>query len=113
RAEPREPRAGEGAAMMHDDDALGLLALGGGAAALTALGWRRVRDTSPLLPAASVLVTKAAWVHPVPNLVDRVAVVSNPFRPASSSVGKPRQHLGVDLMFRRIDARDLIGVYPP
>lgn len=97
--------------MMRDDDTLGLLALGGGAAALTALRWRRARDTS--LPAASVLVTKAAWVHPVPNLGDRVAVVSNPFRAALSPDGKSRQHLGVDLMFRRSDARDLIGVYPP
>jgi hypothetical protein len=43
-------------------------------------------------------------VFPVPSLGDRAAVISNPFK-----VGA---HLGVDIMFKRRDARDLIAVFP-
>jgi hypothetical protein len=86
------------------DSSLGLLVLGGGVAAAGALWWRRAR------PTASVAVEPllAGWTVPVPTLADRPVVVSNEFRASD-----PHQHLGVDLMFRRRDAHDLVAVYPP
>lgn len=92
---------------MNGDDAIGLLVLGGGVAAASALGL-------PSMSAAPTSATPpghAAWVYPVPNLGERRAVTSNSFRAVGTA--RSRQHLGVDLMFRRRDARDLIGVYPP
>ena len=91
-----------------DDNALGVVVLGGGVAAASALAWgaaNRRADTS---------TTRAQlWVHPVPTLDARLAVVSNPFRARASDDGKATQHLGVDLMYRRRDARDLIAAFPP
>lgn len=84
------------------DGSLGL-AVGGGLVA-GALHWRRSRKTAAT-PSSS---TFAGWVVPVPTLADRPVVVSNEFRATD-----PHQHLGVDLMFRRRDARDLIAVFPP
>jgi len=52
------------------------------------------------------------WIHPVPSLDTRVAVVSNPFRGPTSAETEARRHLGVDLMFRRRDARDLVAAFP-
>ena len=49
---------------------------------------------------------------PVPTLGDRPAVVSNEFR-AGKQVNGPQEHVGVDLMFRRRDPRDLIAAFPP
>jgi hypothetical protein len=90
-----------------DDNALGLVVLGGGVVAASALAWgaaTRRTNTS----AASA----AAWVHPVPSLGDRIAVISNPFRANASADGKRGQHLGADLMYRRRDARDLVAAFP-
>ena len=90
-----------------DDNALGVVVLGGGVAAASALAWsaaNRRADTSTSAP---------LWVHPVPSLDDRLAVVSNQFRARTADDGKATQHLGVDLMYRRRDARDLIAVFPP
>ena len=84
------------------DGSLGLV-VGGGLVA-GALLWRRSRKTAAT-PSSS---TFAGWVVPVPTLADRPVVVSNEFRATD-----PHQHLGVDLMFRRRDARDLIAVFPP
>ncbi|MFT3695717.1 MAG: M23 family metallopeptidase [Kofleriaceae bacterium] len=88
------------------DRSLGFLVLGGGVAAAGALLWRRKRATVPTVDAIEPLLV--GWTVPVPTLVDRPAVVSNEFRAVN-----PRQHLGVDLMFRRRDSRDLFAVYPP
>ncbi|MBL9012633.1 MAG: M23 family metallopeptidase, partial [Myxococcales bacterium] len=80
-----------------------------------ALGWRSYRrstsggkGTFPV-PGASF----ATWIDPLPSLDARVAVVSNPFRGPESTEQAARQHLGVDLMFRRSDARDLVAAFPP
>ena len=105
---------------MTDDNTLGLLLVGGGVVAASALAWRVGRRTStPTATDEPVVSTEpaasgAAWIHPVPSLGERLAVVSNEFRAQPSSANeKARQHLGVDLMYRRRDARDLIGVFPP
>lgn len=96
----------------RDDDALGLILLGGGATAVGALAWRAKRSASA--PAADTASTAsgAAWIHPAPTLGERPAVVSNPFRARASSDGKAREHLGVDLMYRRKDTRDLVALFP-
>jgi len=81
-------------------DAVGMLVLGGAAASALALGASRSRSTADLTP-----TTAGTWVFPVPSIGDRVAVISNEF--------KADAHLGVDLMFKRRDTRDVIAVYPP
>lgn len=87
------------------DRSLGLLVVGGGLAA-GALLWRRARSATSITEVAPPLV---GWTVPVPTLVDRPVVVSSEFRASGST----HEHLGVDLMFRRRDARDLIAVFPP
>jgi hypothetical protein len=89
-----------------DDHTVGLVLLGGGAAAAGALAWRAYRSRQ-----SNSTATMSQWVHPVPSLGDRSAVISNPFRANASSDGE-RQHLGADLMYRRRDARDLIAAFP-
>ncbi len=84
------------------NDGLGMLLFGGGVATASALAWGAARP--PVWPSPS-LETNATWIYPVPILDDRPAVISNPFA--------ADDHLGVDIMFRRRDARDLIAVYPP
>ncbi|MGE3459893.1 MAG: hypothetical protein AB7O24_32585, partial [Kofleriaceae bacterium] len=80
------------------DGSLGLVLAGG--IVVGALLWRRSRRAAPTgAPAPSSF---AGWVVPVPTLADRPVVVSNEFRATD-----PHQHLGVDLMFRRRDAREL------
>ena len=103
---------------MKDDGALGLLVLGGGVAAASALAWRSMRpaptnptNARPPDHALGATVASAAWVYPVPSLGERRAVTSNGFRAVASA--SSRQHLGADLMFQRRDTRDLISVYPP
>ena len=89
------------------DRTFGLLVVGGGVAAAGAFFWRRSRSSTaaPVTdPAAFV-----GWVVPVPTIADRPVVVSNPFHADNDA----HQHLGVDLMFRRRDARDLIATYAP
>jgi len=83
------------------DDALGLLLLGGGASALM---WGATRSRAEAAAVTAPNTATSAWVFPVPSLGDRTAVISNPF--------KASVHLGVDIMFKRRDARDLIAVYP-
>lgn len=85
------------------DDTLGIVLFGGGVVAASALARRLSR------PDLRLTSLSGRWVSPVPNLGDRAAVISNPFR----AQGDANQHLGVDLMFQRRDARDLIAVYPP
>jgi hypothetical protein len=93
---------------LADDNTLGLVVLGGGVVAASALAWRAApRRADPSTEGSPV------WAYPVPSLDDRLAVVSNPFRARVSDDGKATQHLGVDLMYRRRDARDLIAVFPP
>jgi len=94
----------------RDDDALRLVILGGGVAAAGALAWRANRRASA--PAENT-ARGTAWIHPVPTLGERPAVVSNPFRARASTDGKTREHLGADLMYRRRDARELIALFPP
>jgi hypothetical protein len=84
------------------DSSLGLLVVGGGLAG--ALLWRRSRTQPGAVPSPSL----AGWVVPVPTLGGRSVVVSNEFRATD-----PHQHLGVDLMFRRREAHDLVAVFPP
>lgn len=56
----------------------------------------------------------AGWVFPVPNLADRLAEVSDGWgSPRSSADGAAPRHLGVDVMFRRRDRRELVDVYRP
>ncbi len=104
---------------MTDDSTLGLLLVSGGVVAASALAWRVGRRTSTPSATNEPVVSNepaangAAWIHPVPSLGERLAVVSSEFRAQASAEGKARQHLGVDLMYRRRDARDLIGVFPP
>jgi hypothetical protein len=88
------------------DRSLGFLVLGGGVAAAGALLWRHKRAAARTVEV--IEPTLAGWTVPVPTLGDRQAVVSNEFR-----TNDPHQHLGVDLMFRRRDSRDLVAVYPP
>jgi hypothetical protein len=90
-----------------DDNALGVVMLGGGVAAASALAWSAANRRTNRTAASA-----AVWVHPVPSLGDRIAVVSNPFRANASADGKRGQHLGADLMYRRRDARDLIAAFP-
>jgi hypothetical protein len=90
-----------------DDNALGLIVLGGGVAAASALAWRAANRR-----ADASTTTAPLWVHPVPTFDDRLAVVSNAFRARASDDGRAAQHLGVDLMYRRRDARDLIALFP-
>lgn len=92
---------------MNNDNTLGFLLLGGGVAAVSALAWK----PAPQHLAADLQGPLASWFHPVPSLGDRAAVSSNGFRSHDSTAGK--QHLGVDLFYRRRDARDLIAVFPP
>ena len=95
---------------MMRDRSLGLV-LGGGVVAAGVLLWRRSHTAAPtsegLVPPPLV-----GWIVPVPTLGDRPVVVANEFH-RGTQVNDPREHLGVDLMFRRRDARDLIAVYPP
>jgi hypothetical protein len=103
-----------------ENDAIGSLLLGGTVAAVGLIAWRARRAATDLTTrdvtrTQSVTVADAAstaWVHPVPSLDGRVAVISNEFRARDSADGRARQHLGVDLMYRRRDARDLIAVFP-
>lgn len=83
------------------DDALGMLLLGGGVSALV---WGATRSRSRSSSTTTLPVPAGTWVFPVPTLGDRPAVISNPFKPSA--------HLGVDIMFKRRDARDLIAVFP-
>lgn len=97
--------------MTYADDAIGTLLLGGTVAAAGALAWHARKlasdgDSEPTMTAA------AAWIYPVPSLDGRVPVTSNEFRAHDSTDSKERQHLGVDLMYRRRDARDLIAALP-
>ncbi len=91
-----------------NNDTLGLLFLGGGVAAVSALAWKRAPQHLAVEVQGGPL---GSWFHPVPTLGDRPAVSSNGFRSHDSATGK--QHLGVDLFYRRRDARDLIAVFPP
>lgn len=93
--------------MSADDNSLGLVMLGGGVAAATALAWRGANRADASTAPSPV------WVYPVPSLDGRLAVVSSPFRARASDDGKRTQHLGVDLMYRRRDARDVVAVFPP
>ena len=105
--------------MSSDRNAFPYVALGGGAA-LAALWYARSRSAR-----ASSVVASAAlpaiepppatgWVFPVPSLGDRAAEVSDGFNsPRTYPDGSKHKHLGVDLMFRRRSARDLIAVYAP
>ncbi len=103
---------------MTRDNSLGLLVMGGGAFAASALAWRAGRETRT--PTASndfavsdtLTASGGAWIYPVPSLGDRLPIVSNEFRAQASSDGKAYQHLGADLMYRRRDARDLTAVFP-
>lgn len=88
------------------------LVLGGGAVAAGVLLWRRSRTVSLAIPqATSDASTFVGWVVPVPTLGERAVVISNPFH-AVTQANDPPEHLGVDLMFRRRDLRDLVAVYP-
>jgi hypothetical protein len=99
------------------DHALGRLFVGGSVVAAGALLWRRahaatrVRENSSPSSEQPSSPPLAGWVVPVPSLADRSAVVSNEFH-ASTQPNDPHEHLGVDIMFRRRDARDLIAMYP-
>lgn len=105
---------------MKDDDTIGLLVVGGGVAAASALAWRSMHPapanaTSATPPERAFVATHArSWIYPVPNLGDRRAVISDGFgSPRTRADGSKETHLGADLMYRRRDARDLIAVYPP
>ena len=95
------------------EHSLRILVLGGGVATAGALLWRRSRaNATPIHEVDAPSPQFVGWVVPVPTLADRPAVVSNEFH-ASRQANDPHAHLGVDLMFRRRDARDLIAVFPP
>lgn len=103
--------------MTGENAALGSLLLGGTVAAAGVLAWRaskRTREDKPNdpPPVTEPTPSTATWVHPVPNLDGRIAVVSNEFRARDAADGRANQHLGVDLMYRRRDVRDLIAVFP-
>lgn len=101
-------------------NALGLALLGGTLATATTLLWGSGRakpsGRKEHVTAIDTMIDDATWIYPVPNLVGlgdvRRATTSNPFRPQPSSDGSRREHLGVDLMYKRRDARDLIAAYP-
>ena len=104
--------------MSRDSDLLPFaLTLGG--AALVTIFWppprRRLRATAtPPATSADEPTQAAPWIVPVPTLEDRHAVISDGFGSLRTRAnGTTERHLGVDLMFRRRDARDLIAVYPP
>lgn len=82
-------------------DTLGMLLLGGGVSALV---WSATRSRSRATTPTPTNLPDGTWVFPVPSLGDRSAVISNPFKVSA--------HLGVDIMFKRRDARDLIAVFP-
>jgi hypothetical protein len=88
------------------ENTLGLMLLGGSVVAASTLALRASHDRGA--------VTRPAWVHPVPSLDKggRLAVVSNDYRARISDNDSAREHLGVDLMYRRNDARDLIAAFP-
>jgi hypothetical protein len=96
------------------DNAVGLLLLGGGVAAAMVARAKWASPTNPTSSSSSPLPPVAPravealdeWIYPVPNLGDRRAETSSEFRP-----GTKNQHLGVDIMFKRRDPRDLIAVY--
>lgn len=103
---------------MKDRDALPLLALGGGAA--VAAVWlarsraARSATVTETVDRPQISTPPGAWVFPVPSLGDRLAEVSDGFdSPRTLPDGTKVQHLGVDVMFRRRGARDLIAVYVP
>jgi hypothetical protein len=91
--------------MSDADTNLGIVVLGGGVAAAA---WCASTGGRVLTPNAVPDPSSALWVHPVPSLGERRAVVSNPFRDAEGKV----QHLGADVMYRRNDTRDLLAVFP-
>lgn len=88
------------------DNTFGLMLLGGSVVAASTLALRAWHQRS--------VVARPAWVHPVPSLNNgsRLAVVSNEYRARTSDNERTREHLGVDLMYRRRDARDLIAAFP-
>ena len=105
--------------MKKDRDALPLLALGGGAA-LAAVWFARSRAARTTAVGATIELPQTTtppagpWVFPVPSLGDRLAEVSDGFdSPRTFPDGTKGRHLGVDVMFRRRSARDLIAVYVP
>ncbi|CAN5913101.1 hypothetical protein BH11MYX3_BH11MYX3_29280 [soil metagenome] len=105
--------------MTTGDNTLGLVIVGGGVVAASALAWRAGRRASistasndPALSSAPT-ASHAAWIYPVPSLGNRLAVVSNEFRARAPGDGRAYQHLGADLMYRRRDPRDLVAVFPP
>jgi hypothetical protein len=105
--------------MSTDRNAFPYVAVGGGVA-LAALWYARSRSARASALGATVersaIGTAPAngWVFPIPSLGDRVAEVSDGFdSPRTYPDGSKHKHLGVDLMFRRRSARDLIAVYAP
>src|SRR6266481_2744917 len=105
--------------MTDDRSAFPLVALGGGAA-LAALWLARSRAARSAPLGTSVDLPRvptspaSAWVFPVPSLGERLAEVSDGFNsPRTFPDGTKGKHLGVDVMFRRRGARDLIAVYIP
>ncbi len=100
-------------------EALPLLVLGGGAA--VAAVWlarsraARMATVAPAVDPRPIEPTPVgAWVFPVPSLGDRLADVSDGFDSLRTFPnGSKGKHLGVDVMFRRRGARDLIAVYIP
>jgi hypothetical protein len=104
--------------MSTDRNAFPYVALGGGAA-LAALWYARSRSARGSTTGTSVdrpvgAAPASGWVFPVPRLDDRVAEISDGFdSPRTYLDGSKHKHLGVDLMFRRRSARDLIAVYAP
>ncbi len=102
--------------MKANRQALPLLALGGGAAVAVWLARSRAARTPAVAPAVDLrpigTPPAGAWVFPVPSLGDRLAEVSDGFdSPRTFPDGTKGKHLGVDVMFRRRSARDLIAVY--
>ena len=106
--------------MTRDNDALESLLLGGTVAAAGLLVWhaRKQANDATIINEQNATIEPTpssigmAWVHPVPSLDGRLAVISNEFRARDSVEGKARKHLGVDLMYRRRDARDLTAAFP-
>lgn len=80
--------------MSDADGNLGLVLLGGGLVAASALAWNRAPHLPIIAPQKSAA---GSWIHPVPSLGDRAAVTSNGFRAHVS--GDRKQHLGVDLFY--------------
>lgn len=94
-------------------DAVPWLVLGGGAVAAIVLRYRARRSSTSRESPVAGNPSTGGWVVPVPTLADREAVISNGFRPPGVPPDRRATHLGVDLMFARRDARDLIAIYPP